>query len=304
MHGGLLPKWTSVPVALGCVACAALLAARVSPTLQAEERYQSGEFQVARESIAFSLLGQFRMSVGDLMWLKTLEYLHNGIVYRMPTDWERDQGVEAHAFSGLGAGVAHVDGPSLIPGPEHDWRGILGTLDRHIEPWRPSHPEHSDPRELIPWYQLLVRFNPHYIQAYVNGAFFLADDAGAPEQARDFLLAGARENPWSFEIQTALGKLYFDQFRDYPAARDALEQGAKLAREEKAYLRQHEEAFDDIQGQLVGECYLYLARSYERLGDYNGAVEAADRGLTEAPAYTLLRVERRIATKKRKNAKP
>ena len=95
-------------------------------------------------------MGQLQMSVSDLMWLKTLEYLHNGIIYRMPSEHEQSQGVGAVEFTGMGAGVAHKDGPSLIPNQDRDWRGILGEMNRNIEPWMPGHAQHSDPQELIP----------------------------------------------------------------------------------------------------------------------------------------------------------
>ncbi|MCC6697089.1 MAG: hypothetical protein IT365_15790 [Candidatus Hydrogenedentes bacterium] len=284
---------------LACLSCAGFLAVIASPHFPVDERQKPSEFRAARESVTFSLLGQVRMSIGDLMWLKTLEYLHNGIIYRMPTEAERSQGAEAHEFTGMGAGAAHVDGPTLVPGKEQDWRGVLGTLNRHIEPWRPGHAQHSDPQELIPWYQVLVRFNPHCVQAYVNGAFFMADFAGEPERARDFLLAGADKNPWSFEIQATLGKLYFERFQDYELARDTLKSATALAQEEKAYLKRHEDAFDEIQEQLLGETYLFLARSYEELGDYDRAVDTAEAGMKAVPGYQLLRVEERIATRKR-----
>lgn len=284
---------------LAILGCASFLAAIASPHVAVDERQKPSEFSAARESVTFSLFGQIRMSVVDLMWLKTLEYLHNGIIYRMPTEFERDHGVEGQEFTGMGGGVAHVDGPSLVPPEEGDWRGLLGTMNRHIEPWRPGHAQHSDPQELIPWYQVLVRFNPQYVHAYVNGAFFMADFAGEPDRARDFLLAGATKNPWSFEIQATLGKLYFEQFGDYEEARDVLELATKLAENEKAYLDCHDDEFDDIQEQLLGETYLFLARSYEELGMYDRAIDAADTGMYKVPGYQLLRVEKRIATRKR-----
>ena len=58
---------------------AAVLAWKVAPHLHVEARYKPGEYQAAKESIAPSLIGQLQMSVSDLMWLKTLEYLHNGM---------------------------------------------------------------------------------------------------------------------------------------------------------------------------------------------------------------------------------
>ncbi|MCC6489381.1 MAG: tetratricopeptide repeat protein [Candidatus Hydrogenedentes bacterium] len=50
---------------------------------------------------------------------------------------------------------------------------------------------------------------------------------------------------------------------------------------------------------LLCETYLFLARSYEELGDYDRAVQTAEAGLAQVPGYTLLRVEKRIAARKR-----
>ena len=278
---------------------AALLAHLLAPQLYVEARYKPGEFQAAKESIALSLMGQLQMSVSDLMWLKTLEYLHNGIIYRMPSEHERAQGIQAAEFTGMGAGVAHHDGPSLVPDKDRDWRGLLGEINRNVEPWRPGHPHHSDPRELIPWYQLLVKFNPHYVQAYTNGAFFMADFARQPQMGRDFLIAGAAKNPWSFEIESALGRIYFDCFKDYDSAVDALVKAVDLAKEEKRALATRQDKPGKIQEQLVSEAYLFLARSYTELGQFDEALAACDDGLKDAPGYNLLRVQKRIVNKRR-----
>ncbi len=274
-----------------------LIARGIAPELETEAHYTAGDIEQVRESVAVTLLGQFQMMSGDLMWLKTFEYLHNGIIYRMPSSREKAAGVRATEFTGMGAGVAHRDGPSLVPSKDRDWRGVLGDLDRHIEPWRPGPAQHSDPKELIPWYQLLVEFNPHYIQAYTTGAFFMSDFAREPEKARDFLEAGAKANPWSFEIQSALGKLYFDNFKQYRLAADALARSVELAKEEKAYLAKRGERFDERQEQMVGETYLFLAKSYAELDEYDKGLAACDAGLKEAPTYNLLRVEKRIIKK-------
>lgn len=280
------------------LAVAGVMAAMLAPHLQVEARYKPSEFEAARESIALSLLGQFQMTFSDMAWLKTLEYLHNGIIYRMPTRKEEAEGVRATEFSGMGAGVAHKDGPTLVPERERDWRGILGDFNRQVEPWRSGRAYHSDPRELIPWYQLLVRFNPHYIQAYTNGSFFMSDFARQPEMARDFLLAGAEANPWSFEIQCALGKLHFDYFEDYEKAVEALAKSTELAKKEKEYLAKRDDEYDEIQQQLLGEAYLFLARSHAELGQYEQALVVCDAGIKEAPAYVLLQAQRRIVIKR------
>jgi len=281
---------------------AAVLAYVIAPHLHVDARYKPGEYQAAKESIAISLMGQLQMSVSDLMWLKTLEYLHNGIIYRMPSEREHAQGVRAAEFTGMGAGVAHKDGPSLIPDEDRDWRGVLGAINRNTEPWRPGHARHSDPQELIPWYQVLVKFNPHYVQAYTNGAFFMSDFAGQPEMGRDFLIAGAKKNPWSFEIQSFLGRIYFDYFKDYESAVDALTKATELAKEEKDALARREDKLDTIQEQLLSEAYLFLARSYTELGQFDEALAVCAEGMEQVSEYNLLRVQKRIVKKRMSGA--
>jgi len=289
----------AIVVALGLTG---LIGRGLAPRLETEAHYTAGDIEQARESVAVTVLGQFQMMSGDLMWLKTFEYLHSGIIYRMPTRREEAAGVRATEFSGMGSGVAHMDGPSLVPDQDRDWRSVLGDLDRQIEPWRPGAAEHSDPKELIPWYQLLTKFNPHYVQAYTTGAFFMSDFAREPTKALAFLELGAKPNPWSFEIQSALGKLHFDYFKQYDLAADALAKSVELAKEEKAYLARRGGEFDEKQEQMLAETYLFLARSYEELGEYDKGLAACDAGLAEDPTYNLLRVEKRIINKQRANA--
>ncbi len=278
----------------------AILAHQCNPVIFSNEHQQIRDFEAVKESAVFTLFGQLQSSISDLMWIKTLEYLHNGIIYRMPTEHEREQGIRAISFCKMGGGVCHHDGPSLIPGKDRDWRGILGEIDRNIEPWRPGKPLHSGPQQLIPWYRLLVKFNPHYITAYTNGAFFMTDFAQMPKMGVDFLLEGARNNPWSFEIQAKLGEIYFDSFQDYEKAAQALEKAAKLGMKEKKWLADHKEEMDPTQKRLYRETFLYLARSYDKLGKLDKALAACETGIREIPDYPLLRVERRIVKKHKK----
>ena len=125
----------------------------------------------------------------------------------------------------------------------------------------------------------------------------MSDFAREPEKARDFLKAGADANPWSFEIPSSLGKLYFDNFKQYRLAAAALAKSVELVKKEKVYLSKHGEKFDEQQKQTLGETYLYLARSYAKLHEYDKGLATCDAGLKEVPTYNLLRVEKRIINK-------
>ena len=60
--------------------------------------------------------------------------------------------------------------------------------------------------------------------------------------------------------------------------------------------------FDEKQEQMLAETYLFLARSYEELGEYDKGLAACDAGLVENPTYNLLRVEKRIINKQKAKA--
>lgn len=201
------------PVTVILVACAAL--AGIVPYTVAdhigvkEATYRPSEIDAAKESIALSLMGQLQMSVADLMWLKSMEYLHRGNLQRMPTRGEENIGFMRGDSQGTAIGLGHTEGVNMILDEERDWRGPLGDIQRHIACYSEGH-THDDPVELIPWYQLAVKMNPKLERLYTMGAFFLADFAREPAEAREMLVAGLEANPDSFEVKAALGRLLFE----------------------------------------------------------------------------------------------
>lgn len=296
-------------------------------------RYQPHEVEAAKESIALSLLGQLQMSVGDLMWLKSMEYLHIGVLQRMPTRAEEEHGYRKHDSLNTAAGLGHTEGVGMVLDRERDWRGIFGDIERNVAPYVGEH-KHDDPVELIPWYQLAVRMNPSLERLYTLGAFYLADFAHEPGEAREMLEAGLQANPFSFEIHGALGRLYVDfaeklhelehdhdhggehheedevEHHDhhdpetpaeaYTEAAELLEDAVELAAEQRRQMASNRELFDDFQSQVFGESYLYLSKARLALGDYEGAIAAADEGYDTVSQYgqrNLLRVQARVARK-------
>lgn len=174
-----------------------------------EATYQPSEIDAAKESIALSLMGQLQMSIADLMWLKSMEYLHRGNLQRMPTRGEEDLGFIRGDSKDTAVGLGHTEGLNMVLDEDRDWRGIIGDIQRHIACYSEGH-IHDDPVELIPWYQLAVKLNPKLERLYTMGAFFLADFAQEPAEAREMLVAGVAANPESFEVKAALGRLLFE----------------------------------------------------------------------------------------------
>lgn len=320
------------------LAALALVAGALPPRLSGaitveEATYQPSEIEAAKESIALSLMGQLQLSVGDLMWLKSMEYLHVGMVQRMPTKGEEDEGFMRQEAQNAAVGMGHTEGVNMVLDKHRDWRGILGDIHRNVSCYKEVH-THDDPREIIPWYQLAVRLNPRLERLYTLGSFYLADFAGDPAEAREMLVAGLKANPHSFEIKAALGRLYFEYaerldelvheedrdklhelppelLRYIPKSKDEafalsiehLKEAAEDALRLKLALRDRREVFDEFQQQVHGETYLFLSRAQTELGRYEDAIAACDEGL-EYTKYALLRSQRRVAERLKNGESP
>jgi len=289
-----IPTLLVMPAAL---AASGLIAHVAAPQFEYEVKYTKSEIDSAKESIALSLMGQMQMSLGDLMWMKSMEYLHNGISYRMPTNAEKHQGYVERDSHNTPGGLEHAEGVSMAPDRERDWRGIIGELHRAVVPYDTAH-HHSDPVELIPWYQLMVKLNPHLERLYTMGAFFMADFAKEPEEALELLEGGAKANPWSFEILGAMGHLKYEYFDDYEGAIADLERAVELGTLERERLRKNYDIFDSYQKQVYEQSYLFLARAYTALGRYDEAIAICDKGFAET-SYNHLRIQERVSIRKR-----
>jgi hypothetical protein len=260
------------------------------------------------------------------MWLKSMEYLHRGNLQRMPTRGEENLGFMRQDSQDTAAGLGHTEGVNMILDKNRDWRGILGDVERHIGCYSEGH-IHDDPVELIPWYQLAVKLNPKLERLYTMGAFFLADFAQEPAEAREMLVAGLEANPDSFEVKAALGRLLFEYsdrldvlLEDHHGeeeheeeeeededekfhpeskeeacamAAELLRQAVDNALELKLSLRERRETFDEFQEQIHYESYLFLSKAQVALGNYEDALATCDEGW-ECAKHNLLRVQKRV----------
>jgi tetratricopeptide (TPR) repeat protein len=265
--------------------------------------FRTDEIEAAKESIALSLMGQLQFTAQSLIWMKTLEYMHNGVAYRMPTSAEEERGFRAAPAVGVAAGLEHAEGVPLALNEQLDWRGPVGTLHRTVMPQMVEH-SHSDPVELIPWYELALKLNPNLERLYTLGAFFMADFAQEPDEALGLLEAGVQANPWSFEVRAALGRLLFDHHQQlgidpteaYERAASVLREAVELAKAEEERLGMNEDHFDEYQQQLLRESYVFLAKSLAELGRYDEALKVCDEGY-ELTKHNHLRIQKRIIVK-------
>ena len=251
--------------------------------------FQSEELHHASHSMPMTLLGQFRTNLDAYLWLRTIDYLHAGITYRPHTKAEQAKGEHTHKHDIGGFAEHECGGPTLIPPKEQDWRGLLGDLERHLQPYRPGPATHTDPQELIPWYRIQTIINPLDVNAYQTCSFFLADFAKRPEDARDFLIEGIKNNPESPELHKALGQLYVEKWKQYVEAIPYLERAVSLGK--KAADR------NEKQEQTLAEAYYFLAKAYQETGKLEAALRISEEGMTECPGNAFVRVINRVIRK-------
>lgn len=173
----------------------------LDPTRYTGGRSVDEQRKMERNSSAISqLLGEFRTSMSDIMFMKTELYLHSGVAFT-PHLTESDAKGTADALDTSGVGT-------IIPTAEQDFRGIVGHMERAIQPWQdPNQPHvHSGGNELLPWYRLMTLSDPHYVRGYMLGGYWLKRDNYA--EALKFLDEGIANNPNAFQLHYTKGQIY------------------------------------------------------------------------------------------------
>ncbi len=300
----MLSRYAPLALLPGFVLCGMLVHFSNANLEEVHASFRTDEIEAAKESIALSLMGQLQFTAQSLVWMKTLEYLHNGVAFRMPTNAEEERGFRAKNSVGTAGGLEHAEGVPLALNKELDWRGPVGELHRVILPHMTDH-RHSDPLELIPWYQLTLRLNPNIERLYTLGAFFMADFAKEPEAALHLLETGVQANPWTFEVRSALGRLLFDYhqqlgLRHTEACERAvtiLREAVARAKDEKQRIENNRDHFDDYQKQMFRDSYLFLAKSLTVLKHYEDAIAVCEEGY-EVTGHNYLNVQKRIITRR------
>src|ERR1041384_437540 len=106
-------------------------------------------------------------------------------------------------------------------------RNWIDAVGRNFKVTKHTHLEHGREREILPWLKLSAEMDPHLIETYTVAAYWLANQLGKVTEAEDFLRQGLRENPDSYEILFALGRIYYNQYHDAARARNVWELALK-----------------------------------------------------------------------------
>ena len=158
-----------------------------------------------------------------------------------------------------------------------DW---ITRLERLLKPDQHVHLEEGNEREILPWVRLAVELDPHNVDAYAVGAYWLRR-LGKAGEAEQFLREGQRNNPDSYEIYFELGRQIEGQSQ-LDRARRLYE--LALRSWEKANLGQ--ETVDAVfYARIVGR----LAHVEELAGNTAKAIEYFNLLLTASPNPAAVR---------------
>ncbi len=184
----------------------------------------------ARGALAV-LFGDGRRLFANHFLAKADAYFHRG---RYPSIFEMAERERGNALvDSLGGETqgAHVHGPECnhpaeeghVHGPEceHEEEGEscqhaeatsgpddwIARLAARFEPDRHVHLEGGREKEMLPWVRLAVEMDPHNVDAYTVGGYWLRQ-LGKAKEAEAFLREGQRQNPDSHQIDFELGRVY------------------------------------------------------------------------------------------------
>jgi tetratricopeptide (TPR) repeat protein len=160
---------------------------------------------VADVPAVWQILGEARSIASNVSILQADLYMHGGA---------------GHFFEEHEGGMALSDG--CKGEHHHDEKirlavspfNVLFRLSGAISVSEHKHLEGAQVREIIPWLSFAARLDPNNIMAYTLTAFWLGDRLGAVDEAVMFLKEGLKNNPGSWEINTELGRVYYQRLKD------------------------------------------------------------------------------------------
>jgi len=233
------------------------------------------------------LLGEARQTVADYFYAQADVYFHSGYY---PSIFD-----QARQEEQKDADVSHPEETNAPPeegflGPPQDW---IDSFSRHFRPSRHTHLGGQNVAEMLPWMQLSADLDPHNIKTYTVTSYFLRNYLGKLDDAKEFLHAGLRANPDSFELKYELGRLYFENYRDLPHAKNvwlgAVDSWYKVEGPKPEKTPTGEGQRDTYP---LGKIYDALANEELQAGRTNQAISYFEQAKTNTPIPA--RVQKRI----------
>jgi tetratricopeptide (TPR) repeat protein len=162
------------------------------------------------------VLGDARKMFARQMFAKADAYFHRGnypsIFDQAPREEENHMSGETHHHDEHGD-EDHEEAPA----PAHDW---IQSFGRHFYPAVHVHLKEGEEREMLPWLKVSAELDPHSIETYAVTSYWLRDRLNKVDEAEQFLRDGLRANPNSPELLYELGRLFYENRKDSPRAKN------------------------------------------------------------------------------------
>lgn len=207
-----------------------------------------------------SLLGQARTTFSGWLWLRTDLYLHNGVEMRPLTESEKVIGGRGSSSTDNEDKALHDDSAitTVVPPPEHDFRGIFGDIERSTTAYKNmTHHTHNDPVSVLPLFRLMTWIDPAFIPGWTTGASVLARDRSDEglTRALDYLGEGLKSNPNNISLNGEIGYLLVARKHQFGAGARYLERAREAAIKNSKNLTE-----EDLEA--LPEVYRWLALAY------------------------------------------
>ena len=242
--------------------------------------------QRGQDNVMKVLLGDGQQVIAGLLFRRADIYFHSGYY---PTVFDS---AEPPRESHMAGHDEHYDGnhdeDEDFMGKPRDWIDAFG---RNFKVTKHTHLEHGREREILPWLKLSAEMDPHHIDTYTVAAYWLANNLHKVPEAEQFLREGLRENPNSYEILFALGRIYYEQYHDAPRARNVWELALRRWREQEPNKKEPDNfGFEEIA--------VNLGRLEEDQGNLAAAIQYYEKAKSVSPVPQNL--QKQIDSLKRK----
>ena len=257
------PQLSLVLLLASCFA----LATRVSPRL---EQVTNGR----DNNLLAATFGESRRLFANHFFIRSDVYFHSGYypsIFDHPKA-KKENHLAEHAGTKEAEHEEHEHGEHCNHDEEENFLGkpkdAMDAFTRHF--FVSQHTHLSDkgtnaPREILPWVKLAAQLDPHKVESYTVGAYWLRQ-LNKEDDAEQFLREGLRQNPQSYEIALELGRGYFEK-HDYMRARNVLEMAITRWREQENHKSSEQQ--NTFAAAQILTC---LARVEDRTGNKDRAI--------------------------------
>jgi tetratricopeptide (TPR) repeat protein len=171
------------------------------------------------DDVLAMVLGDGKKMFANEFFVKADAYFHRG---NYPSIFDANQHHEENHMAGETheehghAGEDHDDHDEALA-PPTDW---IQRFGRHFYPTQHVHLEEGSEKEMLPWLRLSAQLDPHRVQTYTVTAYWLRTRLGKVDEAEQFLRDGLRANPNSPDLLYELGRLFFENRKDFFRAKN------------------------------------------------------------------------------------